>query len=88
MNHDRLIRALAEKAAAEPTPTIDVAGRVMAALAHGSAQVRVRVDRPLVWFAACSAVLALVLALVGYAALDAMLDPLVDNFNALRWVTP
>ena len=43
---------------------------------------------PLAWVAACSAVAALVLALVGYAAFETLLDPLVDSFNSLTWVTP
>ena len=88
MDDEHMIRTLAAKARAEIPPRVNVTDRVMAALAEGRGKRRPAIDRPLAWVAACSAVAALVLALVGYAAFETLLDPLVDSFNSLTWVTP
>lgn len=88
MDNERLIHILAVQARNEPPPSVDVADRVMTALAEGAGERRATIDRPLAWVAACSAVAAIVLALIGFAAFETLLDPLVDNFNSLTWVTP
>jgi len=87
MDEEQLVRTLAAKAKQEAVPPVDVADRVLAAIARGEAERAGVVDRPLAWVAACAAVAAVVLAVFGAAAWNALLDPVMDTFNALTWVT-
>lgn len=85
MDEERLVRTLAAKAKQEAVPPVDVADRVLAAIAEGRAE-PAAVDRPFACVAACAAVAAVVLAVLGVAAWNALLDPFMDNVNALTWV--
>ena len=78
MNEERYLQQLAERARLETPPQVDVADRVMLALREGAHRFRFA-PGPLAWIAAVSAVAAVPVAVAGFAAWQALTNPLTTT---------
>jgi hypothetical protein len=86
MDFNDKIEKLASLARMEPSPRVDVAQNVMAALASRVGE-RIRAsERQMMWFALCSSALAAMIAVAAVAVYYSSVDPVTEVSQAIFWV--
>lgn len=83
---DKQFEKLARIAARECSPSVNVAGRVLAVLASGKAAPVSVSERFWMWLAAASSALAVPAAAFAFIAYGSWNDPLARIFTEISWV--
>lgn len=83
----RQFEALIARARIDSPPVVDVAGRVIAALAAGRAGPERAPDRALMWLAAFSSAVAVPAVVLAIAVYHSWVGPLFEISRAIAWVT-
>jgi hypothetical protein len=84
MNEEKYIRNLAEKARMEPSPEVNVAPRVMAAIHERETRYNAGLT-PLAWMAGLSGALAVIVGFFAVSELAVWSHPIMQILEVLTW---
>ncbi len=87
MKNESRFQSLVDRARNEAPPCVDVSGRVLAILAAGQVRPEPASDRPLMWLAAISSVVAVPTAVLAIIVYNNWVGPLFELSQAISWVT-
>lgn len=82
MNETEMLEQLAARARLEPAPRVDVASRVLAAVAMPAPE-PIPFERSLAWGAMAAAACALIALVAGWLSWDTWTDPILSTFMDL-----
>lgn len=86
MKNESLFEALSARARSESPPSVDVAGRVIAILNAEQNRIERMAERPLLWLAAASSVVAASVVVAAIMVYNASTGPLYEISQAIAWV--
>lgn len=86
MKNENRFEILAARARSESPPAVDVAGRVISLLSAEQDRMERMSERPLMWLAAVSSVVAVPVVVAAVVVYNALIDPLFEISQAIAWV--